>query len=309
MQMKTFLSTMALFSLCLCGCGNAKKSAENINESGDVREVQQYSTAERKKFSNSGFDVKEHTGDDAFAHSNKFGKTYRHSSLLLSYSEDDEQAEWVCYELTKEEATASGKRSNNFMQDPIIPTGSAQPYEYRNSGYDKGHLAPSADMKFDRQAMQNSFYMSNITPQTHKLNTGIWNNLEQQCRFWARVFNRIHIVTGPVLNIDPKKKKKLTYTDYGIEKKSNITIPEHYYKIVFDNAEPEIKMIAFLIPNTNDVKGSYFDYAVSVDHLEELTGIDFFSNLPLKVQEQYESSVDVEPWKKFTNKGKQYNKY
>lgn len=309
MQKKTFFSSVILLCLSLCGCGNSQKQPVEETGKANFSTTTQHSLPEKKSFSGGNLKLDEYTGDDAFIHSNKFGKTYRHSSLLLSYSEDDELAEWVCYELTKEEATASGKRSNNFMQDPIITTGSAQPYEYRNSGYDKGHLAPSADMKFDRQAMQNSFYMSNITPQAHKLNTGIWNNLEQQCRFWARVFKRIHIVTGPVLNIDKNKKQKLTYTDYGVRKKSKITIPEYYYKIVFDNAEPEIKMIAFLMPNTDNVKGSYFDYAVSVDHLEQLTGIDFFSNLPVEVQEQYESSVNVEPWKKFTNKGKKYNKY
>lgn len=236
--------------------------------------------------------------DGHFTHSNKKGTTYHHKNYSLSYSEEDEQSEWVAYELTRNESHGDEERAELFTEDPDITTGSAHPYEYRNSGYDKGHLAPSGDMRFDTEAMNECFYMSNISPQVKEMNCGIWNDLEKQTRKWARFYGRIHIVCGPVLNHPKTTRKRLCYDDkYKGRTKSNITIPDLFYKIIFDfSKKGKEKMIAFCIPNKN-VEDSFDKYVVTVDSIEELTGIDFFSNLPTEVQKRFESSSDLEKWK------------
>ncbi|MBO4806893.1 MAG: DNA/RNA non-specific endonuclease [Paludibacteraceae bacterium] len=236
--------------------------------------------------------------DAQFTHSNHTGVTYKHKHYTLSYSEEDEQAEWVGYELTRQESYGEEERNELFTEDPAITTGSAHPYEYRNSGYDKGHLAPAADMRFDEEAMNESFYMSNVSPQIKEMNCGIWNDLEKQTRKWARHYGRIYVVCGPILNNPKSQKKKLSYEDkYKGWTSSNITVPDYFYKIIFDfSKKGKEKMIAFCIPN-EDAKGSFYNYAVTVDSIETLTGIDFFSNLSLETQEKYESSINVKKWK------------
>lgn len=245
---------------------------------------------------NTKIDLSKFGGDNSFEHSNAKGKTYRHTNYTLSYCEEDEQAEWVGYELTYSESNGKLQRNDLFTEDPDITTRSAQPYEYRDSGYDRGHLAPSADMRFDETAMNECFYMSIVSPQKKEFNAGIWNDLEMQTRSWARHFSKVYVVSGPILNI--KQKRKLVYTDkWGKKETSKITIPEKFYKIIFDYSKPgKEKMIAFCLPN-EECQGSFFDYAVTVDKIEEMTGIDFFCNLPNEVQAKYESEIDIDKWK------------
>ena len=102
------------------------------------------------------------------------GEIVKHKYYTLSYSEKNEQAEWVFYLLTKANSVGAVERGNNFRPDPSVPTGSASLLDYRNSGYDKGHLCPAADMSFNAQAMSETFYLSNMSPQVPSFNRGIW---------------------------------------------------------------------------------------------------------------------------------------
>jgi len=243
--------------------------------------------------------LSKYEGDDAFSHSNRTGTTYKHQHYILSYSEEDEQSEWVGYELTS--AECRGKLSRDgflFEEDYAIKTGSASHYEYRNSGYDKGHLAPAGDMRFDEDALQESFLMSNISPQRNEFNAGIWNKLERQIRQWARRFGRIYVVTGPVLKQEGPKTKLRHTSKYKKRETTKITIPKAFYKVVFDFSKPgREKMIAFCIPSDTPEEADIYDYVVSVDSLEKITGLDFFNNLPTKIQSKYECRSDVALWK------------
>ena len=101
-------------------------------------------------------------------------------------AEEHEQPAWVIYRLTKQQAlTKAAKRDDNFKEDPSVPTGSATLADYRRSGYDRGHLAPAADMAYSRQTMEDSFFMSNMSPQRPAFNRGIWKDLEAQVRDFA----------------------------------------------------------------------------------------------------------------------------
>ena len=203
----------------------------------------------------------------------------------LGYIEYHEQAAFVIYKLTAREAlTKEVQRTNRFRRDPEIPTGSATTADYRRSGYDRGHLAPAADMAFSVQTMADSFFMSNMSPQKPAFNRGIWKRLEEQVRQIAIREKAIYVVTGPIL---PKKK---TVTIGA----NQVTVPTHYYKVIFDLTPPR-KMIGFILPNEgSDRPLEYF--AVTVDVVEKATGLDFFSTLPQAVQKRLESTITVSAW-------------
>ena len=203
----------------------------------------------------------------------------------LGYIEYHEQAAFVIYKLTAREAlTKEAQRTNRFRSDPEIPTGSATAADYRRSGYDRGHLAPAADMAFSVQTMADSFFMSNMSPQKPAFNRGIWKRLEEQVRQIAIREKAIYVVTGPIL---PKKK---TVTIGA----NQVTVPTHYYKVIFDLTPPR-KMIGFILPNEGSDR-PLEDFAVTVDVVEKATGLDFFSALPKAVQERLESTISVSAW-------------
>lgn len=204
----------------------------------------------------------------------------------LGYIEYHEPPAWVVYHFTKEEAvTKAVKRSDDFREDPEIPTGSTTLADYRRSGYDRGHLAPAADMAFSVRTMSDSFYMSNMSPQKPAFNRGIWKNLEAQVRYFAITEKDIYVVTGPVL---PKTK---TVTIGG----NRVTVPTHYYKVIYDRTPPE-KMIGFILPNEGSNR-PLRDFAVTVDAVEDATGLNFFSTVPQPKQEQLESTISVQDWR------------
>ena len=203
----------------------------------------------------------------------------------LGYIEYHEQAAFVIYKLTAREAlTKEALRTNRFRSDPKIPTGSATTADYRRSGYDRGHLAPAADMAFSVQTMADSFFMSNMSPQKPAFNRGIWKRLEEQVRQIAIREKAIYVVTGPIL---PKKK---TVTIGA----NQVTVPTHYYKVIFDLTPPR-KMIGFILPNEGSNR-PLEDFAVTVDAVEKATGLDFFSALPKSVQEKLEGSLAISSW-------------
>ncbi len=203
----------------------------------------------------------------------------------LGYNELHEQAAWVVYHMTKEEASSKeSSRTENFRADPEIPTGSATLADYKGSGYDRGHLAPAADMAFSEKTMSESFYLSNMSPQKPAFNRGIWKDLEAQVRDFAITEGDIYVVTGPVLT----NAKEKTIGN------SQVTVPEYYYKVVYDRTAPE-KMIGFILPNEGS-KQSLTDFAVTVDAVEKATGLNFFSTVPQPKQEQLESSISVNDW-------------
>ena len=203
----------------------------------------------------------------------------------LGYIEKHEQPAWVQYIMTSEEVSSrAAKRGDDFRPDPEIPTGSATPQDYTRSGYDWGHLAPAADMSFSGKTMSESFYMSNMSPQAPQFNRGIWSKLEKQVRHFATKEKRIVVVTGPILPAE----KTITI---GANK---VSVPQYYYKVIYDTTPPE-KTIGFVLPN----KGSSADlrtFVVTVDKVEDLTGLDFFSAVPKEKQEQMERTITVENW-------------
>lgn len=208
----------------------------------------------------------------------------RREHYALSYAEEHEQAEWVAYELTEVEVQGLAERQDDFREDPEVRTGSASLKDYYRSGYDRGHLAPAADMKVTEDAMSESFYMSNMTPQEPSFNRGIWRKLEEEVRELAVENGRLFVVTGPVFGSNIKKIGE-----------NGVSIPQAYYKVLLDYTEPEVKAIAFLLANEGSKKDVY-DFVVTIDSVEQVTSIDFFPALPDLEEAQLESMSNPSLW-------------
>lgn len=212
------------------------------------------------------------------------GDVYSYKGFTLQYNEKYEQADWVAYELTAEEVKGKIRRSNRFRSDPRIETGSSSLKDYRKSGYARGHLAPAADMKWSEQAMDESFYMSNMSPQNAQFNSGIWKNLEELARKWALDNEKILVATGPVIT-----------GNYKVIGDNQVAVPAYFYKVIMDITGPSLKGIGFIIPN-EDISAPLSSFAVSIDDVEMVTGLDFFYLVNPETQEILESSFAPDSW-------------
>jgi endonuclease G len=150
--------------------------------------------------------------------------------------------------------------------------------DYYNARYDRGHMCPSGDNKWDRRAQMQSFLFSNICPQNHWLNKGDWNDLEIQCRYWARSIGDIYIVTGPIFYNGVRNT-------IG---KNKVAVPDAFFKVILDD-RGKSKAIGFVYPNNGKHK-KMTDCIRSVDEVEKLTGIDFFPRLDDKVENIIEAA-------------------
>lgn len=207
-----------------------------------------------------------------------------HQYYTLSYNEKYEQAEWVAYELNTDHLVKTHRKRPYFIQDKKVKTQSADYRNYKKSGYTKGHLLPAGDRKFSKEAYDETFLTSNISPQKADFNGGIWNRLEQKTRYWAAKDKQLFVVTGGIL----KKGLKTI----GKEK---VAVPEQFYKVLLDYSKPKIKAIAFLVPHKNS-KAPLYSFVVSIDSLEKLTNIDFFPALPDDLENKLESSSNYKNW-------------
>lgn len=224
--------------------------------------------------------------DDRFLPNSTTGKIVRHAYFSLSYSEKHEQAEWIAYELSKDHLAKTDFERPYFVQDRKIRTESADWRNYKNSGYDRGHLCPAGDRRFNYEAYHETFLTSNISPQDHEFNAGIWNRLEQKVRYWAGRKDGVFVVTGGVLKDGLKS--------IGEEE---VSVPEEFYKIIVDRSGEEYKAIAFLIPNKGSSR-SFYDFTVTIDEIEAKTGIDFFRDLDDNLEDKMEAQMNLKEWGK-----------
>jgi len=213
------------------------------------------------------------------------GVIISHNTYSLSYSEKHEQPEWVSYELKKEHLSKNEFKRPFFEVDNKVRSSSADWRNYKKSGYDKGHLCPAGDRRFTYDAFEETFLTSNISPQDHDFNAGIWNRLEQKTRYWASRYNGVYVATGGVL------KENLKTIGYEA-----VSVPNYFYKVILDNSSKDPKMIAFLIPN-KDTDRPLHDFIVTADSIEKLTGIDFFPKLQDEIENKLEASINKNAWK------------
>ncbi|AMO20867.1 DNA/RNA non-specific endonuclease [Flavobacterium columnare] len=215
----------------------------------------------------------------------KKGQVIDHNYYSLSYREEHEQAEWVAYWLNRKDVVSIHRKRPYFINDPMIVSRSASWKNYIRSGYDRGHLCPAGDRRFSKQAFEETFYTSNVTPQKKDFNAGIWNRLEQKVRYWANKYNELYVVTGGVLS------QKLNHIG-----KENVTVPNYFYKIVLNKRGDTYHGIAFLLPHEDSDRPLY-EFVVSIDKIEQLTEIDFFPKLPDEIENRLERNQSYREWR------------
>ena len=207
----------------------------------------------------------------------------KHSAFVSSYNATHRQPNYVVHVIPKDILYGTNTRSNDFRKDPLIKQNMSDSVDYWNSGYDRGHMAASADFKWNKKALSESYFYSNIIPQNHGLNQNSWNKLEMQVREWSIDNSELIVVTGPIL------KDNLSKIQQGSFK---VSIPEYVYKIVLDYFPPTYKAIAFLYPN-KDVPYELEKHVVSIDSIEKLTGIDFFPKLVDSLENKLEAENNL----------------
>lgn len=206
-----------------------------------------------------------------------------HMGYTLSYNSEYRIPNWVAYELQDSELYGDLDRAEKFSPDPLVKGRQAYDSDYVGSGYDRGHMAPAGDMKWSTQAMEESFYLSNVCPQNHNLNSGVWNDLEKKVRQEARYYGKLWVVCGPI--VDSNR--------HGTVGKNKVVVPDSFFKaLLAQNKDGKYISIAFVFPNEAGDNG-LASYAMTVNELEKLTGMDFFYNLDQKVQEKTEDSYDL----------------
>jgi endonuclease G len=210
----------------------------------------------------------------------------QHSAYSLVYNHKHMQAKWVAYNLTYGNTVGGAERSSKFSIDPSITPRTAVTSDYTKTGYDRGHLAPAGDMKFSAQAMSESFYMSNVSPQLPGFNRGIWKKLEEQFRSWAPSSHPVFVVTGPVLT-DPISSH--------IGQTCRISVPQRFYKVMLDTASP-MRAIAFVMSNNSSTQ-PLSSFAMSIDEAERITGIDFFPKLNDIQEAKIEKTLILNQWR------------
>ena len=230
-----------------------------------------------------GTSVKTKT-NEYFLPSSTTGQIVHHDGYSLSYSEPHEQAEWVAYELKKMHLTNTNFKRPYFEIDNAVKTKAAHWRNYKKSGYDRGHLCPAGDRKYSQAAHDETFLTSNISPQRHDFNSGIWNRLEQKTRYWANKYDGLFVVSGGVL-IDGLET-------IGDEK---VAVPNTFYKVLIDANNNHIKVLGFLVPH-EDSDEPLWKFVTSIDKIEEVTGIDFFPELEDSIEKKVEASSNYKNW-------------
>ncbi|MBN2213226.1 MAG: DNA/RNA non-specific endonuclease [Bacteroidales bacterium] len=207
----------------------------------------------------------------------------RHQYYTLSFVEGYELASWVAYELTAEEASGSLDFKEKYTEDPLISTGSATRKDYKKSGYVPGQLAPVEDMRFSEAAVTESFYLSNVVPQKLAFNKYTWRKINDIIREWAKESGSLLVAGGPVLADAP-------FPAFGPGK---VSIPSRFYKVVLDIKGK--KGMGIVVKNSMS-SGSLKPFAMSIDKVEEITGIDFFHSLPDDLENEIESQYNDSDW-------------
>ncbi len=244
-------------------------------------------------------------GLEAMGWPGRNGELVQHRAMALDYIEKYEIADWVAHVITTDIAGGGESRTNNFRVDPLVSTGTADSVDYFNItfdatgkktydgyGFDRGHLAPSADFRWSKTALSESYFYSNMSPQVADFNRGSWAELESTIRQYA-VNNHVNlfVVTGPILNDNLPVIAK---------SQNRLIIPESYYKVVLDTLNN--REIGFIMPNAL-ITNPLITYAIPVDSVEAITGLDFFKNFRDGNNEDVEETVAPEKWLSATLNG------
>ena len=209
--------------------------------------------------------------------------------FTISYSNNHRQAEWVAYELSKENLEKEEfRRPATFKTDKRIEAEFQVKHDdYSSTDFDRGHLAAAADFSWSRDGIETTFFTTNISPQEPKFNRGIWKQLESHVRGWAIQYEHLYVVTGPILTERAKKRFP--------KEKNYIAVPQRYYKVLLNYIDDKPIAIGFILKN-EDSQEHLSTFVVSIDEIEKITGIDFFSELPDNLEKELEAGKNIMDW-------------
>ena len=208
-----------------------------------------------------------------------------HTGFTISYNEDWLISNWVAYKMNTDRLAQVVNRIDNYIPDPAVTGASADNSDYRGiQPYSRGHLVPSADMRWSVESQQECSYLSNIAPQDADLNNGLWNRIEQYVRNNVKNWGTVYICTGPI--VEPG------YSTVGVHK---VVVPQKFFKVLLRHNKDHWAAIGFVV-NNESCSGNMFNYAVSVDDVESLTGHDFFYNLPDNIETVIEANYNRKDW-------------
>lgn len=214
------------------------------------------------------------------------GQIISREGYTLSYNKWRRIPDWVAYELTYQETLGRVPREKGFYPDPEVGRTQATVDDYKHSGWDRGHMAPAGDMKWSESAMYESCYFTNICPQNPDLNGGLWRILEEKCRDLASDYSSIQIVCGPII-----KDAQL-----GSIGDNHVMIPDAFFKVLLVCYNNCYKGIGFYFEN-KPANLPLKNYSCSIDEIEHLAGMDFFSSLEDAIEDKTESVVELSDWR------------
>lgn len=245
-----------------------------------------HSSNDSSSYKLNSYEEKESKATDEIMPSGSKGEIVEHDYYTLSYNEEYEVPEWVSYKLTAASLRQPNvKRAKRFTQDYAVSTKSAKHKDYSHSGYTRGHMAPAGDMAFSTDAMKQTFFMSNMTPQTRAFNGGVWRELEETVRDWAMDDEELYVVSGPIYNQKPK----------NFIGENRVAVPDAFFKVILDNHGNTQKAVGFVIPHEKSTQ-TLDKYAVTIDEVEAITGFDFFGQILVDREEKIESSLSIKEW-------------
>ena len=209
----------------------------------------------------------------------------KRTAYTLSYNKEIKCPNWVAWYLTRDHSDGEWARSNDYREDYDVPSPRATNDDYKGNSWSRGHMCPAGDNKWDAEAMRESNQLTNMCPQNPSLNSGLWNVIERDCRKWAKKYGGVYIVCGPVfLN-----------TEHETIGENKISVPEAFFKVIL-RMYPKPAAIGFVVRN-NEGKKKRDQFVNSVDEVERITGMDFFSTLPDDIEEEVEAHANLEDWK------------
>lgn len=215
-----------------------------------------------------------------------------YEGFTVEFNPENKTPNYVAWILQGHETEGTTARSNNFWTDSDLK-GCPDTRDYSRSGYDRGHMCPAGEQKWSDEAMLHSFVMANICPQKHELNTGAWKTLEDKERVWAKRDSAIVIVAGPIYDS----------TDKETIGRNKVRVPSAFFKVLLAPYADPIRAIGFVYPNMR-CDGNMQAYAVTVDDVEKMTGMDFFSALPDDIENDIEAVVSFKDWNSNKNRKK-----
>lgn len=223
-----------------------------------------------------------------YSHSFKMnGNTYRNYSF--GWSQKDRVALWVAYPLCRFYTNGSVGRTDAWALDPLLGEDSAAPFGGYAGYYARGHQIPSADRQCCYEANAQTFYGTNMTPQLNEHNEGIWSDLENRVRGYAKSSDTTYVVTGIIVSTSSKKEKD----SYG----NSVTIPDAYFKVILKYSPSSTlgtwNAAAFYLEHREYSESIDKQHSMSVDQLEEITGMDFFVNLSAKVGKEQAAQIEA----------------